>query len=85
MRPADPSRYLRRQGKLFIDPLAIVLALVFLVGFFLIGSRFFPEDMRVHLWHFGARRVDRPSPEVPEDDDARFDWSQHKPGDGDDR
>jgi hypothetical protein len=70
---------------MYVDPLAAALGLLLLVSLVLIGSRFFPEDMRVHVWHFGAGRVDQPSPEVPEEDDARFNWSQHKPGDGDNR
>jgi hypothetical protein len=73
-----------RQGMMYIDPLAIVFALVFIVGFVLIGSRSFPEDMRLHLWHYDGPR-DRPSPEVREDDDARFNWGRHGPGGGDDR
>jgi hypothetical protein len=68
---------------LYIDPLAIVIALVLIVAFVLIASRFYPEDMRAHLWRYD--RHDRPSPGVHEDDDARFNWGQHEPGGGDDR
>jgi hypothetical protein len=68
---------------LYIDPLAIIFAIVFIAGCVLIGSRLFPLDMPLHLWHPDGPR-DRPSPEVPEDDDARFSWGEHKPGDGDD-
>ena len=52
-----------------LDPLAIGAAIVLIVAFVLIGSRFFPENVNITPWRSG----DRP-PVVPEDDDARFTW-----------
>jgi hypothetical protein len=52
-----------------LDPLAIGLAIVLIVAFVLIGSRFFPEDVNILPWRSSARR-----PVVREDDDARFNW-----------
>ena len=52
-----------------LDPLAIGLAIVLIVAFVLIGSRFFPENLNITPW----RSADRP-PVVKEDDDARFNW-----------
>jgi hypothetical protein len=52
-----------------LDPLAIGLAIVLIVAFVLIGSRFFPEDANILPWRSAARR-----PVVREDDDARFNW-----------
>ena len=53
-----------------LDPLAIGAAIVLIVAFVLIGSRFFPENVNITPWRSG----DRP-PVVPEDDDARFTWA----------
>ena len=52
-----------------LDPLAIGAAIVLIVAFVLIGSRFFPENVNITPWRSG----DRP-PVVREDDDARFTW-----------
>ena len=52
-----------------LDPLAIGAAIVLIVAFVLIGSRFFPENVNITPWRSG----DRP-PVVPEDADAWFTW-----------
>ena len=60
-----------------LDPLAIGLAIVLIVVFVLIGSRFFPEHVNITPWRSG----DRP-PVIREDDDARFNWrSEEHEGD----
>ena len=56
-----------------LDPLAIGLAIVLLVAFVLVGSRFFPENVNITPWRSG----DRP-PVVREDDDARFKWGSEE-------
>jgi hypothetical protein len=66
------------------DPLAIGFAVVFLVVFVMVGSRIFPEDMRLNPWR-GDRPDDPSSHGVREDDDVRFNWDHHEPGDDDDR
>jgi hypothetical protein len=60
------------------DPLATVVAIVLLVAFVLILSRFFPENLNFLPW----RKADRP-PTVREDDDARFKWPSDKREDDD--
>jgi len=64
---------------LYIDPMALFAGVVLLVAFVLLGSRFFPEDVPLHLWHYEGPG-DRPSPGDREEDDVRFDWSQREPG-----
>ncbi len=61
-----------------LDPLAIGLAVVLILAFVLIGSRFFPENVNITPW----RSADRP-PEVREDDDARFNWGSDEREDDD--
>jgi hypothetical protein len=59
-----------------LDPLAIGMAIVLLVAFVFIGSRFFPEHVNLTPW----RSAD-PPPVVREDDDARFSWGSDAPKD----
>ncbi len=65
-----------------LDPVAVVAAIVFLVAFVLIGSRFFPEDLNLLPWRRGGQR-DPPSPGIREDDDVRFNWGPKERKDDD--
>jgi hypothetical protein len=54
------------------------MAVVLLLVFVFIGSRFFPEHVNLTPW----RSADRP-PVVREDDDARFKWGADEREDDD--
>ena len=55
------------------DPILVIVAIVLVVGFVLVLSRIFPEDLNLLPWRPGGKR-DRPPRGVQEDDDVRFNW-----------
>ena len=65
-----------------LDPLAIGLAIVLIVVFVLVLSRFFPERMNVSPWRYSGPR-DRGPAGVQEDDDARLNWDPNERKDDD--
>ena len=65
-----------------LDPMAFVLAIVLLVAFVLVGSRFFPEDLNFLPWRHAGKR-DGQSPGIREDDDVRFNWGPNERKDDD--
>jgi hypothetical protein len=59
------------------DPAAILLGIVLLVAFLVVGSRFFPEDMRLDPWRYKGP-PDRPAGGEA-DDEAKFRWDEPTP------
>ena len=62
---------------LYIDPLALLLGVIVVVVFVLVGSRAFPENLRLDPWRYKGP-PDR-SAGIQEDDDARYHWDGHEP------